>query len=651
MNINEHIWLWNQAAIRVLDVRHILMDTGETLESYRLPANGFIHITRGRAQMQVNGTSYEAEQFHVIHSGKGMWLQIASLEEQLEYYLILYRHAYPLPSSRELQKVLDRHNTSHVQYLLNPVHPVLIKDLVLKMHGEWNAGSNLQKFQVKSLFLQFVYELLRQMKAQGVEVTSTDLVSQAIRYIHEYYSSPITVDSLAEILECSPRHLSRLFQKSTLQRTPSDYLIGIRMNKASELLRQTKLTLQEIATNVGYQDGYYFSRMFKKYTGYSPLEYRNRSNTGQSGPDITSPVSDYSIAAHRPRRYIDNNNHNQLEGGGKTVSYSNLRRSAAMMLFISLTLLLGACSSPANPAPVQNNANSSSGEAAEPSQAGTAAQAGTRSIAHDLGNTDVPESPQRIIVLEQGFTQVVAALQIKPVGVADDGRPERFPKETLAYIEGYTSVGGRSEPNMEVMRTLKPDLIIADTSRHTNVYEQLSAIAPTIVLKNDTANYEQTLAATRTIGEALGKAEEAEALLTEHQEKVEQLKKDIDANQSVLIISPDEDAGNTFQVRTGSAFHPSFLASLGLNYKLSDDSEVSQLMTIEQILAIDPDILLILINEDTDSVIAAQEGNPLWAQLKAVQTGHVHEVELATWSRQRSIMTLNQIMDEAAGYF
>lgn len=649
MNIEEHIRAWRHSSIRVLDTRRILMNKGDSLASYRFPANGFLAMLRGSALLLIDGNEQHAGPFHVLHSAKGMYLDIPPLKDSIEYQLIFYKPVYTLADPKGIKRILERNNPFHVQYGLKPSHPALIRNLLMNMIQEWESTGSLQKFHVKSLFLQLVYEILQQLQSQGTLSLRTDLVTQAIRYMDEYYSQPITVDSLAKALNCSPRHLSRLFQKSQIGQTPSDYLIQVRMGHASELLRYTQLTLQEIATDTGYQDGYYFSRMFKKYSGLSPLAYRNRANPRHLGPDMTSTMSEYPIAALQHHDYIDNKN--QYQSGGKiAINSSYAVRSKMMMLLISTTLLLGACSSNANLASTSNS-SAAPGETTGQALSDNVASGNTRSIPHDLGHTEVPDAPERVVVLEQGFTQTVAALEVKPVGVADDNKPERFPQDTLAYIEGYTSVGTRSEPNLEIIRTLKPDLIIADSSRHSQIYEQLSDIAPTLIYKNDKADYAQTLAATQAIGEALGKTEEIKTLIAEHQAQVEKLKQEINTDQSVLILQPEEASSNSFEVRTDSAFHSSFLKTLGLDYALSGDSGASQLMTIEQVLAIDPDNILILINEDAESVIEAQKDNPLWAQLKSVQGGKVHEVALATWSRQRSIPALAQVMDETADLF
>ena len=73
---------------------------------------------------------------------------------------------------------------------------------------------------------------------------------------------------LAEMVNTSPRSLSRKFKQS-VGTSPIDYLIQFRLFKAKEMLLETDATLDEIAAGIGYPDGYYLGRIFKKHTGLS----------------------------------------------------------------------------------------------------------------------------------------------------------------------------------------------------------------------------------------------------------------------------------------------------------------------------------------------------------------------------------------------
>lgn len=93
-------------------------------------------------------------------------------------------------------------------------------------------------------------------------------------YINENYTKPLTLESLSQSVYISKYHLAHLF-KSQTGVSPIKYLITRRMEEAQHLLRETDLPIRAIAEKVGYDDPAYFSQIFKKTVGSSPLSYRN----------------------------------------------------------------------------------------------------------------------------------------------------------------------------------------------------------------------------------------------------------------------------------------------------------------------------------------------------------------------------------------
>lgn len=92
-------------------------------------------------------------------------------------------------------------------------------------------------------------------------------------YIRENYSSPINTQSLAEHFALSPAYLSKIF-RNYKQLSPVEYITKIRMENAQHLLQTDgKLSVKAVAALVGYEDPFYFSKVFKKFTGYPPTEH------------------------------------------------------------------------------------------------------------------------------------------------------------------------------------------------------------------------------------------------------------------------------------------------------------------------------------------------------------------------------------------
>nr|WP_245249313.1 AraC family transcriptional regulator [Vagococcus allomyrinae] len=104
-------------------------------------------------------------------------------------------------------------------------------------------------------------------------------MTKSIRYLNEHLSESISLVELATYLNISQSYLSSIYNKY-LNTSPIDYLIQIRIEQACRYLKMTDLKIYEIAKKVGYQDPYYFSRIFKKITGFTPKNYRQQTNHG-----------------------------------------------------------------------------------------------------------------------------------------------------------------------------------------------------------------------------------------------------------------------------------------------------------------------------------------------------------------------------------
>lgn len=94
-----------------------------------------------------------------------------------------------------------------------------------------------------------------------------------LNYIEENFNQKIYLKDLSSKFGFNPNYACLLFNKYT-NGTFSEYLTTIRMKKAVKLLKDSSLTIQQISDKTGYKDYYYFNKVFKKYYGFTPTEYR-----------------------------------------------------------------------------------------------------------------------------------------------------------------------------------------------------------------------------------------------------------------------------------------------------------------------------------------------------------------------------------------
>jgi len=102
-----------------------------------------------------------------------------------------------------------------------------------------------------------------------------DAVELSINYMQENISQPLTLEDIAKSVNFSASHYSALFRKKT-GFAPIEYFNHLKIQKACQYLLYTELRIKEIADKLGIEDPYYFSRMFAKLMGQSPLQYRNK---------------------------------------------------------------------------------------------------------------------------------------------------------------------------------------------------------------------------------------------------------------------------------------------------------------------------------------------------------------------------------------
>src|SRR5438128_1367993 len=108
---------------------------------------------------------------------------------------------------------------------------------------------------------------------KGLRDGETDRkIEQTIAYMAQHLNKPLPVARLAALANISPSHFFALFKRRT-GCAPIDYFIRLRMHHACRLLEQTSLNVKEIAAVLGYDDPFYFSRVFKSVNHVAPTEY------------------------------------------------------------------------------------------------------------------------------------------------------------------------------------------------------------------------------------------------------------------------------------------------------------------------------------------------------------------------------------------
>lgn len=273
-------------------------------------------------------------------------------------------------------------------------------------------------------------------------------------------------------------------------------------------------------------------------------------------------------------------------------------------------------------------------------------------IKHDGGTTKLDKNPERVVALEFSYVDALAALDIKPVGIADDGKKDRILKPIREKIGDYKSVGLRKQPNLEEISNQKPDLIIADTNRHKGIQKDLEKIAPTILLPSFDSDYKDNLDAFKTIAKAVGEEDKGKERLKEHQDLMSEYSKEITMDKSEPVLA-------TVIAKSGLLSHPEntyvgeLLKELGFKNALNK-TETDNLakylkgpylqLNSEVLSDINPGRMFIMVDEGKeDPNLKKQEQDPVWKNLDAVKNNKVSIFDRNTWARARGIISSEEI--------
>lgn len=114
------------------------------------------------------------------------------------------------------------------------------------------------------------------------DYSSKTYLEHALQFIQFNFNRNIQISDIADYIGITRSHLFNIF-KQNLNIAPKEYLLQYRMDRAKKYLEKTKISIQDIASNVGYNDSFAFSKMFRQVVGSSPSQYRKASQNKTSG--------------------------------------------------------------------------------------------------------------------------------------------------------------------------------------------------------------------------------------------------------------------------------------------------------------------------------------------------------------------------------
>ncbi|WP_163853348.1 ABC transporter substrate-binding protein [Paenibacillus elgii] len=314
-----------------------------------------------------------------------------------------------------------------------------------------------------------------------------------------------------------------------------------------------------------------------------------------------------------------------------------LKPAALLAVVLLLSVWLTACGEKPTAQP-----NAKSGEAAAPAQAD-----GKRKIKHAMGESEVPANPQKVVILTNEGTEALLALGVKPIAAVQSYTGNPWFDHIKADMEGVKAVGGEQQPNLELIASLKPDLIIGNKMRHEKIYDQLKAIAPTVYSETLRGEWKDNF---KLYADALNKKAEGDKIIAAFDKRIEDFKQKAGSklNEKVAVV---RFMGGKTRYYYGNMFTGVIFKQIGIaRSDAKNDEKAFEDITKERLTELEAaDRVIYFTYETGDGKGTKQEeewmNDPLWKNLKVVKNNKVFKVDDVIWNTAGGVKAANLMLD------
>lgn len=226
-----------------------------------------LYISAGRAFFCLQDGKQEIPSGHMVLYRPGERQQYYYYaEDSPEVYWVHF-------SGYDVSQILDKIGfaDTHVLFCgLSFHYPELFRQIILELQLKRPCFEELLCFYLQHIFTEIHRS---QLEFSADKYRNVDSMEAAVHFFNESFTHDISIEEYAAGQHMSVSWFIRSF-KQYMGLTPMQYITSIRINKAKELLKNTNCSIQEVSTLSGYENPFYFSRIFRKQTGFSPSQYR-----------------------------------------------------------------------------------------------------------------------------------------------------------------------------------------------------------------------------------------------------------------------------------------------------------------------------------------------------------------------------------------
>lgn len=258
-------------------------------KSIRAYDNRLLYFFDGKAQLQIDETSYEAEKGSLFiwspdhtYSLKAIGPGFSALVINFDYTLDAKDISLAIPMI-EAKKFDNKTRTEEVEFTSmqefnSVIHSNNMRSIEMDFIAIDNEFVNPQHnyvMMLSSMMTTLLVKIYRKLVQERSSISTSMLINGVIEYIQKNYSKDISNTSIGAEFNYHPNYINRSMLNSTGQ-SLHQYVISVRVLHAFELIQTTDMSITEIAKAVGFKSIKHFSQSFKKIYGFSPTHFKSR---------------------------------------------------------------------------------------------------------------------------------------------------------------------------------------------------------------------------------------------------------------------------------------------------------------------------------------------------------------------------------------
>ena len=249
----------HNSAMEIVEVTHGLLNVQIGTEFIEAKAGDFLYVPPTMV--------FRADAVGERATVRGMIFDMSIIEANLENFDSEIFYMFYVQSKNKIAVFGPEH----------PVHPTL-KRFMQESYEEYATKDICYKLPIRANIYQMMTALLRFYCGSRNELDrmiyhNVLRMRPVITYIEEHFKDKIYIEELSAMINVSPDYFTKMFKES-IGKTPIDYINGMRVNCAMELLCSTDMPMTDIADSIGFCNPNYFHKIFKQYMDVSPLVYR-----------------------------------------------------------------------------------------------------------------------------------------------------------------------------------------------------------------------------------------------------------------------------------------------------------------------------------------------------------------------------------------